>query len=102
MPLTYVGDVVRATIAACVAEVANLGAVINVASGHSTSLSTVLDVAERLTGHPVAVERVGARAGDVPATLADITQARDLLAWKPEVSLTDGMKQQLRRLKESA
>ncbi|WP_328436563.1 NAD-dependent epimerase/dehydratase family protein [Streptomyces sp. NBC_00444] len=97
---TYVDDVVRATIAASLTPAANT--VINVGAGCSTPNSDVLDIAHRLTGHPVPVVPAGARAGDVPATLADITQARDLLGWKPEVSLIDGIEQQLRHLKESA
>lgn len=96
---TYVDDVVRATIAASLTPAANT--VINVGAGCSTPISDVLDIAHRLTGRPVPVVRAGAGAGDVPATSADITQARDLLGWKPEVSLIDGMEQQLRHLKES-
>ncbi|MER6010183.1 NAD-dependent epimerase/dehydratase family protein [Streptomyces bluensis] len=96
---TYVDDVVRATIAAAMAPVANT--VINVGGGTSTSLADVLDIARQLIGRQVPVTRSAAAAGDVPATLADITQARHLLAWKPEVSLADGMEQQLRYLKES-
>jgi nucleoside-diphosphate-sugar epimerase len=96
---TYVDDVVRATIAASLTPATN--AVINVGAGCSTSISDVLDTAHRLIGHPVPVVRAGTRAGDVPATLADITHARELLGWKPEVSLIEGMEQQLRHLKES-
>ncbi|MFI1735195.1 NAD-dependent epimerase/dehydratase family protein [Streptomyces acidicola] len=96
---TYVDDVVRATIAAAMAPVANT--VMNVGGGTSTSVADVLDIARHLTGRQVPVIRSAAAAGDVPATLADITQAHHLLAWKPEVSLADGMEQQLRHLKES-
>ncbi|WP_443305137.1 NAD-dependent epimerase/dehydratase family protein [Streptomyces sp. KR55] len=96
---THVDDVVRATIAASHTPTANT--VINIGAGCSTPISDVLDIAHRLTGRPVPVARAGARAGDVPATLADITRAGDLLGWKPEVSLADGMEQQLRYLKES-
>lgn len=95
---TYVDDVVRATITAAVTPTTSM--VINVGAGQSTSICDVLDAAHRLTGRPVPVVRAGTRAGDVPATLADITQARDLLGWKPEVSLLDGMEQQLRCLVE--
>ncbi|MFJ2342390.1 NAD-dependent epimerase/dehydratase family protein [Streptomyces antimycoticus] len=96
---TYVGDVVRATIAASLTPAANT--VINVGAGSSTSLSDVLDIARQLTGRSVPVIPSRARAGDVPATLADITLAQKLLGWKPEVPLIEGMERQLRRLQEA-
>ncbi|MGC9540003.1 NAD-dependent epimerase/dehydratase family protein [Streptomyces sp. UG1] len=96
---TYVDDAVRATIAAAVAPVAST--VINVGAGSSNTITDVLNIAHQLTGRPVPALRSAAAAGDVPATLADITQARDLLGWKPEVALIDGMDRQLRHLKES-
>ncbi|MGW5689601.1 NAD-dependent epimerase/dehydratase family protein [Streptomyces asiaticus] len=96
---TYVDDVVRATIAASLTPAANT--VINVGAGTSTSVSNVLNIAHRLTGRSVPVIPSGARAGDVPATLADITQTQELLGWKPEISLLDGMERQLRHLREA-
>jgi nucleoside-diphosphate-sugar epimerase len=96
---TYVDVVVRATIAAALAPVADT--VINVGGGTSTSIADVLDVARQLTGRPVPVVRSAAAAGDAPATLADIPQARELLGWKREVPLVDGMKMQLRHLRKS-
>lgn len=93
---TYVGDVVRATIAAATAPDGNV--VINIGAGSSASVADVLTIAHRLTGRPVPVTTSGAHDGDVQATLADTAQARRLLGWKPEVELADGIERQLRHL----
>ncbi|MDT3397627.1 NAD-dependent epimerase/dehydratase family protein [Streptomyces sp. B1866] len=93
---TYVDDVVRATIAAATVPTGN--AVINVGAGASATVSDVLTVAQRLTGQPVPVIPSAARAGDVPGTLAETARARQLLGWKPEVSLEAGIGRQLRHL----
>lgn len=93
---TYVGDVVRAAIAAATAPIATT--VLNIGAGVSTSVLDVLDAVEELTGHPVPVNRLPAQAGDVEATLADHSRAADLLGWKPRTALAQGISRQLAHL----
>ncbi|KPI15678.1 UDP-glucose 4-epimerase [Actinobacteria bacterium OK074] len=93
---TYVDDVVRATIAAALTPTANT--VLNVGSANSTAVTEVLDIAHRLTGRPASVAQARSRPGDVSATLADISRAHEVLGWKPEVTLVEGMERQLRCL----
>jgi len=86
-----VADVVRACRLALESDRAH-GHAINVGTGHSVS---VLDVAERL-GEVLDVEvepQVTGqfRAGDIRHCFADISLARDLLGYEPQVDLAQGM-----------
>src|ERR687883_330744 len=69
------------------------GEVLNVGSGESVS---VLEIAERLArilGVEVEPELLGRwRAGDIRHCFADITRARELLGYEPQVGLEDGMR----------
>lgn len=93
---TYVGDVVRAAIAAATARTGTT--VLNIGAGVSTSVLDVLSAVEQLTGRPVPVNKLPAQAGDVDATLADRSRAAALLDWRPRTALAQGIAQQLRRL----
>ncbi|HEX6699395.1 MAG TPA: SDR family NAD(P)-dependent oxidoreductase [Gaiellaceae bacterium] len=68
------------------------GQVLNVGSGRSTS---VLDVAQKLAtvlGVSIEPELTGkSRAGDIRHCFADISRARELLGYEPQVTLEDGM-----------
>jgi dTDP-L-rhamnose 4-epimerase len=69
------------------------GEVLNVGSGESVS---VLEIAERLArilGVDLEPERLGRwRAGDIRHCFADITRARELLGYEPQVDLETGMR----------
>ncbi|HVA92944.1 MAG TPA: NAD-dependent epimerase/dehydratase family protein [Chloroflexota bacterium] len=69
-----------------------MDAVFNIGSGER---HTVLDVTQRLAaalGSPVIPRVEGTyRAGDIRHCYADITRARERLAYHPEVSLAEGM-----------
>lgn len=94
---TYVGNAVDAVRCALDAPPAVAGEVFNIAYGASCDLLTLVDrLRERLAvGDPavasVGVEHVPERPGDVRASLADITKARDLLGYAPRYSLADGL-----------
>ncbi len=55
----------------------------NCGYGHGFSVEQVLAVLERLHGAPLAVHRVGRRAGDMPMIVADARLARAALHWTP-------------------
>ena len=90
---TYVSDVVDATIAAASID-AGVTA-INVGGGRSQTLAEVLVTAEAVTGQAVPIVRSEGQAGDVPATLADLTRASRLLGYRPKVELHEGMTRHL-------
>src|SRR5436190_1859730 len=86
-----VSDVVRACLLALERDGAD-GNAVNVGTGRAV---TVLEVAEKLGR----VLRVGVepevtgkyRAGDIRHCFADITRARELLGYEPQIELEDGM-----------
>jgi dTDP-L-rhamnose 4-epimerase len=71
------------------------GRVVNVGSGESVS---VLEIAQRLAGvlgkEQLEAEVTGkARAGDIRHCFADISLARELLGFEPQVSMGDGIRE---------
>jgi nucleoside-diphosphate-sugar epimerase len=88
---TYVGDVVRGVLA-CATAPGVSGHVINVAAGGRVSLLELLRVLSNLMGVDVEPVFGPSREGDVRDSQADITKARELLAFEPAVSLEDGLR----------
>jgi UDP-glucose 4-epimerase len=89
----HVSDVVRATLLAAVSEKAP-GEVINVASGHSSSLIDLIATLKKVIGGSAASlenDHQAPRTGDVRASSADISKARALLGYQPGVSLAQGL-----------
>ena len=89
---TYISDAVNATIAAATATAQ--AEVVNVGSAHSMPLADVLDAVAHLSGTPVPVLRRLAQPGDVDATSADLTKARALLGYEPQVDPAEGLRRQ--------
>lgn len=88
---TYVANVVQGNLLA--ADAANVsGRVINVANGRTTSLLQLLQALNRLLGTNVQPVHEPPRVGDVRESLADITRARNLLAYEPEVDFEEGLR----------
>jgi UDP-glucose 4-epimerase len=87
----YVQDAVRANLLAADAERAP-GAVINVATGRRTSLNELWSAIRSITGVKVESRHLPARAGDVRASVADLSRARELLGFEPAVDLLEGLR----------
>ncbi len=85
----HVSDVVDAFLAA--AAYRGSQRVFNIGSGTGCSLNELLGHIESLLGRPVRREYLAARSFDVPASVLDITRAREVLGWSPSVSLRDGL-----------
>jgi UDP-glucose 4-epimerase len=83
---THVRDAVRANLLAMDSAIAD-GRAINVGRGRNLS---VLEIAAMIGGPTVHRDR---RPGDPQDTLADITQAREILGWTPEVATEDGIRE---------
>jgi nucleoside-diphosphate-sugar epimerase len=87
--VTYVDDVVEATIAAGTAPMAN-GA-INVGGGSRVSVNEAIRlIGEALQREPTTVY-VDPAAGDVRDTGADLTRARELLGYQPRIGVGEGL-----------
>jgi UDP-glucuronate 4-epimerase len=90
---TFVSDVIEANIAAAERTVPP-GTVMNIAGGSSISLQALIGLVEEVLGRPVALEQRDPQAGDVKRTGGSTDRARELLGWKPRVSLADGVAEQ--------
>ena len=81
---TFVSDIVDALIKAAQSDVK--GEVINIGSGNTYSVN---ELVELLEGDVVHIPK---RPGEPDCTWADITKAKRMLDWEPEVSLEEGVK----------
>ncbi len=94
----FVADVVQANVrAALVDSLPESNPVFNVAWGQRTTLNQLL---KTLQAHPalrdplvneIQVQHRDFRAGDIPHSLADITQAKSALGYEPQVGLPEGL-----------
>jgi nucleoside-diphosphate-sugar epimerase len=82
---THVNDVVRANILAMDAVVAD-GRAINIGRGHNLSVNRIAE----LIGGPTV--QLPPRPGDARHTLADLSQAREVLGWEPEIATEDAVR----------
>lgn len=90
----HVSDVVRAILLAAQSETAP-GEVINVASGHSATLLELIDLIRQAVGPQAAqlsIDHQAPRAGDLRASSADISRARELLGYEPRIHLAEGLR----------
>ncbi len=88
---TYIDNVVSANLKA--AETSKgVGSVVNIANGERISLNQLLKELISITGKSdVTPDYRPVRAGDVKHSLADITRARELLGYEPQVDLRTGL-----------
>lgn len=87
---TFVSDAVAANLAAAIAPEA-VGEIFNIGGGSRVVLSQVLETMEEIVGQPIKRNHIGKAMGDARHTAADITKAKKLLNWQPQVSLRDGL-----------
>ena len=62
---------------------------LNVGTGRGTSIATLLEAVERVTGRTVPREIAPRREGDAATLVADSTRIRELLDWVPRHDLED-------------
>lgn len=87
---TYVDDIVQGVRAAAdyegpAYEVFNLG------GSHTVSLSELIKKLEVATGREAIVRLCPEQPGDMPATWAEITKARELLGYAPDTTIDEGL-----------
>jgi nucleoside-diphosphate-sugar epimerase len=97
---TYVDNAVEANLLAC--EAPNVsGKVFNVGCGARTSLNDVVRVLGKISGKPLETKYEPPRDGDIRDSLADISQAKELLGYNPQVSFEDGLSRTFEWYRES-
>jgi UDP-glucose 4-epimerase len=88
---TYVEDAVAATLAAGEADGAS-GHAFNVAGGRPARVNDVADTISRLLDKPVERKLAPRRPGDIRDSYADITAAREVLGYVPQIQLEEGLR----------
>ena len=96
---TFIKDIVRANLAA--AETPTNELVFNIGGGARVGLRSVIGTIEELLGHKLPIEFRSREAGDARHTGADISRARSLLKYEPQVSIRDGLAAEIEWLGES-
>jgi nucleoside-diphosphate-sugar epimerase len=87
---TYVDSVVDANLLAARAKKTK-GEVINIACGEAVTVNAIIDMINELLGKKVKPIYTAPRPGDVKHSLADITLAKKLIAFKPKISFRQGL-----------
>lgn len=87
---TFVEDAARATLLASTAPGVS-GKVFNVATGRRHTLNQTLAILRRIVGSNVEPLYAAPRPGDILHSQADLTLARQFLAYEPKVSFEDGL-----------
>jgi UDP-glucose 4-epimerase len=91
---TYIDNAVEANLLAAGAEGA-AGRVFNIACGERITLNRLLGELRSLTGKDIEAIHEAGRPGDVPHSLADISAAREALAYEPSVDVREGLRRTL-------
>ncbi len=91
---TFVANVVHANLLAADAPDA-AGRVLNAANGLSINLLELLDALNEFLGTEVKPEHEPPRPGDIRESMADITQARELLGYEPQVDFHEGLRRSI-------
>lgn len=86
---TFVGDVVRGFVAALDKDWGFQ--IINLASGRPVGLLELVKTLGEILGVEPEIRFQPPQPGDVPHTWGDVTRARELLGWRPRVTLKEGL-----------
>lgn len=88
---TYIANVIDANLRAAQSHAA-AGKVINIGNGKSVTINELLNTLKKLCGQPeAAAEYAPERSGDIRHSLADLSQAAELLGYAPKVGLEEGL-----------
>lgn len=100
---TYVANVVHGNLLAADAPAEQVaGRSINIADGRSITLLELLAALNALLGTDVAPVHEAARVGDVRESQADITLARKVLGYEPQVDFHTGLRESIEYYKSLA
>lgn len=90
---TFISDAVAANLLAATVPLA-VGEVFNIGGGSRVVLAEVINIMERIVGRPIKKNFVEKARGDARHTSADVSKARKILGYQPQVSLTEGLRQE--------
>jgi UDP-N-acetylglucosamine 4-epimerase len=90
---TFVENAVQINIKAmCTENAEAFGKVYNVAVGESTSLNKLFELLQQISENNTPPNYRAERPGDVKQSLADISLAKNLLKYDPQIKINEGLK----------
>lgn len=95
---TFVSDAVAANLAAGTVPEA-VGEIFNIGGGSRVVLAEVLNTMEEIVGKPIKRNHIEKAMGDARHTAADVSKARQILGYQPQVSLREGLIQEWQWIK---
>lgn len=87
---TFIDDIIRGVCAAACYDGSDFE-IINLGGSETHTLTKLIRVIEKELGKPALIRHLPDQAGDVPRTFADVSKARDLLRYAPQISLEVGV-----------
>ncbi len=96
---TFVSNVVSANLLVC-RQAGSLRGVFNVACGAAANLLEVIAALNRILGADLEPEFQPRRAGDIPWSCADISQARQAFGYVPKIGLEEGLRRTVSWLRD--
>ena len=87
---TYVGDIVTGVLSALNKEFRY--EIINLGNSESIELKDLISTIEKYIGQKAIIQKKDMPKADVPITYADITKARKLLDYVPQINLDEGIR----------
>ncbi|MDY6900499.1 MAG: NAD-dependent epimerase/dehydratase family protein [Cyanobacteriota bacterium] len=87
---TFVSDAVAANLAAATVGDA-VGEIFNIGGGSRVVLKEVLETMEEIVGKPIKRNHIEKAMGDARHTAADVSKAKKILGYQPQVSLREGL-----------
>jgi UDP-glucuronate 4-epimerase len=94
--MTYVSDVVDATVAALAVKPEGAARVYNIGGGTRTTVGELVDLVGEVTGERVRIRYATPVPGDVHSTWADLERATRELGYRPRVAFEEGLDAQVR------
>jgi UDP-glucose 4-epimerase len=88
----YVGDLVRANLAALTSE---FSGAVNLGTGIETDVNTIFHHLRKLCGSNAPEQHGPAKPGEQMRSVIDNALAQRVLGWRPQVSLEDGLRETL-------
>lgn len=91
---TYIGNVVAGNLLASTAPTGQVaGETFNLAAGGQTSLNTLMDMLQEISGIDIEATYEDARPGDILHSRADIAKAEQRMGYSASISLLDGLRE---------
>lgn len=96
---TFISDAVAANLAAATVPEA-VGEVFNIGGGSRVVLADVLARIDEIVGHPIRKNFVEKAMGDARHTGADVSKAKKILGYNPQVGLVEGLTKEWEWIRE--